>query len=50
MLLGFVSDSLYALTAGTIAGALRRRRNVFRIGSGAVFIGLGTAAALAKRQ
>jgi threonine/homoserine/homoserine lactone efflux protein len=50
MLLGFVSDSLYALTAGTIAGALRRRRTVFRYGSGAVFIGLGTVAALAKRN
>jgi threonine/homoserine/homoserine lactone efflux protein len=49
MLLGFVSDSLYALAAGTIAGALRRRRTAFRIGSGAVFIGLGTVAALAKR-
>src|SRR5438105_9675692 len=48
MLLGFVSDSLYALAAGTIAGALRRRRTAFRIGSAAVFIGLGTVAALAK--
>ena len=50
MLLGFVSDSLFALAAGTIAGALRRRRTAFRIGSGAVFIGLGTVAALAKRR
>ncbi|MHB8641944.1 MAG: LysE family translocator [Gaiellaceae bacterium] len=50
MLLGFVSDSLYAVTAGTIAGALRRRRTAFRIGSGAVFIGLGTISALAKRN
>jgi threonine/homoserine/homoserine lactone efflux protein len=50
MLLGFLSDSLYALAAGTIAGALRRRRTAFRFGSGAVFIGLGTVAALAKRN
>jgi len=50
MLLGFVSDSLYALAAGTIAGALRRRRAFFRYGSGAVFIGLGTVAALTKRN
>jgi threonine/homoserine/homoserine lactone efflux protein len=50
MALGFLSDSLYALAAGTIAGALRRRRTAFRIGSGAVFIGLGTVAALAKRN
>jgi threonine/homoserine/homoserine lactone efflux protein len=50
MLLGFVSDSLYALAAGTIAGALRRRRKLFKFGSGAIFIGLGAMAALAKRS
>jgi len=50
LLLGFVSDSLYALAAGTIAGALRTRRSFFRFGSGAVFIGLGAVAALAKRN
>jgi threonine/homoserine/homoserine lactone efflux protein len=50
MALGFVTDSFYALTAGTIAGALRRRRKAFRYGSGAVFIGLGTLAALTKRN
>jgi len=50
MMLGFVTDSLYALTAGTIAGALRRRRKLFRYGSGAIFIGLGTLAALTKRN
>lgn len=50
MLLGFMTDSLYALTAGTIAGAFRRRRKAFRYGSGAVFIGLGTLAALTKRR
>ena len=50
MLLGFVTDSLYALTAGTIAGAFRRRRRAFRYGSGAVFIGLGAVAALTRRN
>jgi threonine/homoserine/homoserine lactone efflux protein len=47
--LGIVSDSLYALAAGTLGGALRRRRTALKYGSGAVYVGLGTAAALAKR-
>jgi len=47
--LGLVSDSLYALAAGTIAGVLRRRRRLLRFGSGAMYIGLGAAAALVKR-
>jgi threonine/homoserine/homoserine lactone efflux protein len=47
--LGLVSDSLYALAAGTIAGVLRRKRRLLRFGSGAMYIGLGAAAALAKR-
>jgi threonine/homoserine/homoserine lactone efflux protein len=47
--LGLVSDSLYALAAGTVGGLLRRRRRALRFGSGVVYIGLGTAAALAKR-
>src|SRR5438128_581284 len=47
--LGLVSDSLYALAAGTIGGLLRRRRRVVRYGSGAVYVALGAAAALAKR-
>jgi threonine/homoserine/homoserine lactone efflux protein len=47
--LGLVSDSLYALAAGTIGGLLRRRREALRYGSGAVYIGLGAAAALVKR-
>jgi threonine/homoserine/homoserine lactone efflux protein len=48
--LGLVSDSLYALAAGTVGGLLRRRRDALRYGSGIVFIGLGAAAALAKRS
>jgi threonine/homoserine/homoserine lactone efflux protein len=34
--LGLVSDSLYALAAGTVGGLLRRRRDALRYGSGAV--------------
>jgi len=49
MVLGLVSDSLYALAAGTVGGLLRRRRRALRYGSGIVFIGLGTAAALTKQ-
>src|SRR4051794_34691138 len=48
--LGLLSDSLYAVAAGAVGGALRRRRRALRYGSGVVFIGLGTLAALAKRS
>jgi threonine/homoserine/homoserine lactone efflux protein len=48
--LGLVSDSLYALVAGTVGSALRRRRRLVRYGSGVVFVGLGAAAALVKRS
>jgi threonine/homoserine/homoserine lactone efflux protein len=48
--LGLVTDSLYALAAGTVAGLLRRQRNVVRYGSGVAFIALGATAALAKRN
>jgi threonine/homoserine/homoserine lactone efflux protein len=47
--LGLVTDSIYALAAGTVGGVLRRRR-AMRYGSGAIFIGLGAAAAVAKRR
>ncbi len=47
--LGLITDSLYALAAGTVGGLLRRRRNAMRYGSGFVFIALGATAALAKR-
>ena len=51
--LGLLSDSAYALVAGTIAPRLRRRRSA-RPGwgqraSGAVFVALGVVAALAHR-
>jgi threonine/homoserine/homoserine lactone efflux protein len=48
--LGLVTDSLYALAAGTVGGVFRRRRRAMSYGSGIVFIGLGAAAALAKRN
>jgi threonine/homoserine/homoserine lactone efflux protein len=47
--LGLVTDSLYALAAGTVAGLLRRKRTAVRYGSGVVYIALGATAALAKR-
>jgi threonine/homoserine/homoserine lactone efflux protein len=47
--LGLVSDSLYALAAGSVSGLLRRRRNAVRRGSGVVYVALGAASALAKR-
>ena len=47
--LGLVTDSVYAVAAGTVGGLLRRQRNAVRYGSGIVFIALGATAALAKR-
>jgi threonine/homoserine/homoserine lactone efflux protein len=48
--LGLLTDSAYALAAGTVGGFLRRRRRGMRYGSGLVFVGLGAAAALARRN
>jgi threonine/homoserine/homoserine lactone efflux protein len=47
--LGFVSDGLYAVTAGTIAQWLRARGRLLRYVSGSVFVGLGVSSALTKR-
>jgi threonine/homoserine/homoserine lactone efflux protein len=47
--LGFVSDGLYALAAGSLARWLRERRRTLRYASGSIFVGLGVSAALAKR-
>jgi threonine/homoserine/homoserine lactone efflux protein len=49
VLLGLVTDGLYALTAGTLARWLRERRRLLRYASGSVFVGLGVSSALAKR-
>ena len=50
VVLGFLTDGLYAVTAGTLARWLRQRRRLLRYASGSVFIGLGVSAALAKRS
>jgi threonine/homoserine/homoserine lactone efflux protein len=47
--IGFVTDGLYALAAGTLARWLRERRRALRYASGSIFVGLGLSAALAKR-
>ena len=47
--LGLVSDSLYAVAAGTVGAILRRKRRALKYGSGLVYVGLGATAALAKR-
>jgi threonine/homoserine/homoserine lactone efflux protein len=49
VVLGFLSDGVYAVAAGTLAHRLRRRPNVLRFGSGGVLVGLGAATALARR-
>ena len=49
VLLGLVSDSLYAIAAGAVGAALRRRREAVRYASGTIMIGLGAVAAFAKR-
>ena len=49
VVLGFLSDGLYALVAGSLARWLKARRRVLRYASGSVFVGLGVSAALAKR-
>ncbi len=48
--LGLVSDSLYALAAGTVGDVLRRKRRSVRYISGGVYITLGVLASLAKRN
>jgi threonine/homoserine/homoserine lactone efflux protein len=46
--LGFVSDGVYAFTAGTFGGWLRRRRQLLRYGTGSVYAGLGALTALTR--
>jgi threonine/homoserine/homoserine lactone efflux protein len=45
VLLGLISDGMYALAGGTIGGVLRRRRKAVRYASGGIYIGLGAVAA-----
>jgi threonine/homoserine/homoserine lactone efflux protein len=47
--LGLVSDSLYAVAAGSLGSVLRRRPSILRYGSGTVFVGLGALTAFARR-
>jgi threonine/homoserine/homoserine lactone efflux protein len=48
--LGLVSDSLYALAAGTVGNLFRRKRRAVRYFSGTVYVTLGVVASLAKRN
>jgi threonine/homoserine/homoserine lactone efflux protein len=48
--LGLVSDSLYALAAGSVANLLRRKRRIVCYFSGGVYMTLGVVASLAKRS
>jgi threonine/homoserine/homoserine lactone efflux protein len=51
--LGFCTDSAWALLAGTAGGWLKRSRGYLRFeryGSGILFIGLGLAAAFAGTE
>jgi threonine/homoserine/homoserine lactone efflux protein len=54
VLLALLSDCLYALAAGALAARLRRRsaraRDAGRYAGAAVYLGLGTATALASRH
>ena len=47
--LGLVSDSLYALAGDAVGSLLRRRAKAMRRISGTIYVGLGAAAALARR-
>jgi len=50
VVLGLVSDSLYAISAGFLGRFLRSHRGILRYGSGAVYVGLGAVTALARRS
>jgi threonine/homoserine/homoserine lactone efflux protein len=50
VLLGLVTDGVYALVAGSLGSWLRRSRRALRYASGTAFVGLGAATALARRS
>jgi threonine/homoserine/homoserine lactone efflux protein len=50
ILLGLLSDSLYALAAGTVGSLLRRKRTAVRYVTGGVYVALGVIASLARRN
>jgi threonine/homoserine/homoserine lactone efflux protein len=49
VLLGLVSDSLYALGGDAVGSLLRRRATAMRRISGTIYVGLGAVAAFARR-
>src|SRR5215211_1194808 len=50
VVVGFVSDGLYAIAAGSLAGWLRHHARRSRLASGSILVGLGAVAAFAKRS
>ncbi|MFI7616548.1 LysE family translocator [Nonomuraea terrae] len=50
LLLGLISDIVYALTAGALAHRLTRAARPMRYASGVVYLGLGLATVLTARQ
>ncbi|TDD07453.1 LysE family translocator [Nonomuraea diastatica] len=50
LLLGLVSDVVYAFAAGALGRRLRRRARTLRYVSGVVYLGLGVATAFAGRR
>jgi threonine/homoserine/homoserine lactone efflux protein len=49
VLLGLVSDSLYALVGNAVGSLLRRRATAMRRISGTIYVGLGAVAAFTRR-
>jgi threonine/homoserine/homoserine lactone efflux protein len=49
VVLGLVSDSIYALVGDAVGSLLRRRAKAMRRISGAIYVGLGAVAAFARR-
>ncbi|GAA4518096.1 MULTISPECIES: LysE family translocator [Nonomuraea] len=50
LLLGLISDVVYAVAAGALGGRLARRARTLRYVSGVVYLGLGVATAFAGRK
>jgi len=50
VVVGLVSDGLYAIAAGSLAGWLRHHARGSRLASGSILVGLGAVAAFAKRS
>ncbi|MFC5815244.1 LysE family translocator [Nonomuraea harbinensis] len=50
LMLGLISDVVYAVAAGALGGRLARRARTLRYVSGVVYLGLGVATAFAGRK